>query len=283
LFTDHDKETEHNSLSELHNESSKETNHNSHSGLKSDEFTTTHNDNVRNKIMTQTDVAQGDTTVSRSTENNAATADLFSSPQDQGLSPTELGINVVNPENFQSPDNMGVREMELQNDARFQTTTQQDISGSTSTNNEGKSHTSKESHSRVDENDVLKNEATTSTEMTGDNDLSSRANDGQHMTAHNNLRSRGRDGSEMEANNDLSSRGRVANHSSGENNLGSSAMNETSMERFEDLNMWDTLQAFWDLYSDRIAMEIDNRLIHLFLNMKINRFVDYRMNSQEYL
>jgi len=67
------------------------------------------------------------------------------------------------------------------------------------------------------------------------------------------------------------------------NNLGAKAQNNTFVERFEDLNMSSVLTEFYNLFKDRLMLEIDNRMLPYYLNMKINRFVDFRMNTKKYL
>lgn len=70
---------------------------------------------------------------------------------------------------------------------------------------------------------------------------------------------------------------------SAENNVGAHAVNDTGHERQETLDMGKVLQSFYDLFKDRLIMELDNRLLPYFLNMKISRFVDHRMDRREYL
>lgn len=68
-----------------------------------------------------------------------------------------------------------------------------------------------------------------------------------------------------------------------DNNVGAAAKNDTGIERFEDLDISDVLQNFYDLFHDRLLMELDNRMLPYFLNMKIARFHDHRIDRKEYV
>lgn len=68
-----------------------------------------------------------------------------------------------------------------------------------------------------------------------------------------------------------------------ENNVGSKAQNDTGHERQETLDVSDVLRSFYDIFKDRLMMEIDNRMLPYFLNMKISRFVDHNIDRKEYV
>lgn len=68
-----------------------------------------------------------------------------------------------------------------------------------------------------------------------------------------------------------------------ENNLGAKAANNTGHEREETLDIAKILDSFYSTFKPRLMMEIDNRMIPYFLNMKIARFVDHRIGRKEYL
>lgn len=69
----------------------------------------------------------------------------------------------------------------------------------------------------------------------------------------------------------------------GENNVGAKVGNDTGTERQEVLDIVGTLQSFYDLFKDRLLMELDNSMLPYFLNMKISRFTDHRIDRKEYV
>lgn len=68
----------------------------------------------------------------------------------------------------------------------------------------------------------------------------------------------------------------------GDNNVGGKAANDTGHERQETLDTSGVLQSFYDIFKDRLIMEIDNRMLPYYLNMKIARFQDHRIHRKEY-
>lgn len=68
-----------------------------------------------------------------------------------------------------------------------------------------------------------------------------------------------------------------------ENNVGARARNDTGHERQETLDTSAVLQSFYNLSKDRLLMEIDNRMLPYYLNMKIARFTDHRIDRKEYV
>lgn len=68
-----------------------------------------------------------------------------------------------------------------------------------------------------------------------------------------------------------------------ENNVGAKAENDTGIQRQETLDMSGVLQSFYDIFKDRLFMELDNRLLPYFLNMKISRFTDHATGRKEYV
>ena len=68
----------------------------------------------------------------------------------------------------------------------------------------------------------------------------------------------------------------------GENNVGAKVGNDTGTERNETLDTASVLQSFFNIFKERLLMEIDNRMLPYFLNMKIARFTDHRMGREYY-
>ena len=66
------------------------------------------------------------------------------------------------------------------------------------------------------------------------------------------------------------------------NNVGGKATNETGIERNETLDIAGILKSFYDLFSEDLLMKIDNRMSPYFLNFKIARYTDHRLNRKEY-
>lgn len=71
--------------------------------------------------------------------------------------------------------------------------------------------------------------------------------------------------------------------SQGENNIGAKVGNDTGTEREETLDTSKALQDYYDLTKDRLLLEIDNRMLPFYLNMKIARFTDHRIGRKEYV
>lgn len=69
----------------------------------------------------------------------------------------------------------------------------------------------------------------------------------------------------------------------GENNVGAKAMNDSGKVREETLDTSGVLQSFYNLFKDRLLMELDNLMLPYFLNMKISRFTDHRIDRKEYV
>lgn len=69
----------------------------------------------------------------------------------------------------------------------------------------------------------------------------------------------------------------------GENNVGAKVANDTGTEREETLNIADVLTTLYDISKDRLLMELDNRMLPFYLNMKIARFKDHRIGRNEYV
>lgn len=68
----------------------------------------------------------------------------------------------------------------------------------------------------------------------------------------------------------------------GDNNVGAKVGNDTGAEREETLDMSGVLQSFYNIFKDRLIMELDNRMLPYFLNMKIARFTDHRIDRMNY-
>lgn len=68
----------------------------------------------------------------------------------------------------------------------------------------------------------------------------------------------------------------------GENNLGARTANDNEVERYETLDIVGVLKNFKDLYSDTLMLELDNRMLPYYLNMKISRFKDHRIGREYY-
>lgn len=68
----------------------------------------------------------------------------------------------------------------------------------------------------------------------------------------------------------------------GENNVGAKVGNDTGHERQEVLDIVGTLQSFYNLFKDRLLMELDNSMLPYYLNMKISRYKDHRIGRVEY-
>lgn len=68
----------------------------------------------------------------------------------------------------------------------------------------------------------------------------------------------------------------------GENNVGARAKNDTGHEREETLDISGVLQNFYNIFKERLFMELDNRMLPYYLNMSIARFKDHRINRKEY-
>lgn len=68
-----------------------------------------------------------------------------------------------------------------------------------------------------------------------------------------------------------------------ENNVGAKTKNDSEHERQETLDVAGVLQSFYDIFKDRLLMEIDNRMLPYYLNMKIARFTDHRIGRKEYV
>lgn len=68
-----------------------------------------------------------------------------------------------------------------------------------------------------------------------------------------------------------------------EEDVGAHAINDTGIERQETLDISGVLQSFYDLFKDRLMMELDNRMLPYFLNMRISRFTDHKIGRKEYI
>lgn len=68
----------------------------------------------------------------------------------------------------------------------------------------------------------------------------------------------------------------------GENNIGAKVGNDTGHEREETLDVAGVLQSFYNLFKERLINELDNYMLPYYLNMKIARFTDHRINRKEY-
>jgi len=206
---------------------------------------TTHQVDNEKSLINQ-DAITSNSIISRDTTNNVDINDTFLSPQDQGVKPSTQSTNVLGEEiitkdfekkdNFQNPDNMGVKEI-INNaiNADFTTTTNVVNSANTSTSSNNTAGTTKSNQ--------------------------------QNLIQGESVNANVQDSTIKEVN----------------NNLGAKAQNNTFVERFEDLNMSSVLTEFYNLFKDRLMLEIDNRMLPYYLNMKINRFVDFRMNTKKYL
>lgn len=75
----------------------------------------------------------------------------------------------------------------------------------------------------------------------------------------------------------------VGSEHAADNNVGAKMDVDTGHERFEDLDVANVLQTFYDTLKGRLLQEIDNRLLPYFLNMKISRFTDHRIGRKEYV
>jgi len=213
----------------------KESYHDSHNLISSDDSKNTSNKNDRNKIAQSRINATGDNLNSRSTDNSTTVNDGYASPQNQGVLPSAQSDEIMNLNNFQSPDNMGVRGVIPNGDKKYSTDTNINIEGSTGTISEGRSHFGKEFDNRVSEDDYLDVDTKFSSKIEGNN------------------------------------------------NIGTKKGFETGVERFEDLDISGVLQNFYDLFSDRILMEIDNRMLPFYLNIKISRFKDFSSGTKKYI
>lgn len=218
-----------------HSNDGRETYHDSLNKLNTSDKKYTQQDNTRNKIMEENSGTGSDTTDGRTTSNTTNIQDNFLSPQDQGVTPSKQSDKVMNRNDFQSPDNMGVEEVSPHGNPSFTTATTNTFEGDTSTVKEGRTSTSRDLHNRVDEKDYVESNDTTESAVQG------------------------------------------------ENNVGSKATNDTGHERQETLDMSGVLQSFYNIFKDTLLMEIDNRMIPYFLNMRIARFTDHRIDRKEYI
>lgn len=218
-----------------HSNDERETKHDNLNKVGTGSEQYTQHDNTRNKIIEENAGVGSDTTDGRTTSNTTEIQDTFLSPQDQGVLPSSQSDKIMNrTSGFQTPDNMGVEEVKPNGDAKFTTATTNNFGGDTSTVKEGRTSTSKDTHTRVDERDFLEGNET------------------------------------------------FASDTVAENNVGGRAKNDTGVAREEVLDMSGVLQSFFDLFKERLIMELDNRMLPYFLNMKIARFTDHRIEREFY-
>ena len=287
VASDSQHETTHDNTNATGTHEQRETGHESKSKTATDEARHTRHDNTRNKIHETHEAAQGDTLNNRTTDNTIDVQDTFLSPQNQGVTPSTQSSNVLNrPPNgvLQSPDNMGVSEM-VNNGSNGMFTTNTGVlnSGTTSTISEGRTRTNQAADTRVDERDYLEEHTNTGSDLEAHHDLNSKAVQGSEINAGNDLTGRATQGSEMRGNNDMGGRAQTHEDKEGHNDIGTEAQQNTHHERFQDLDISGVLQEFYDLFNERLMQELDNRLMPLFLNMKIARFVDHRTGRGHYV
>lgn len=250
--SDDERQTYHDSLNHVQTNDERDTQHESKSKLNTGDERLTDHDNTRNKIHEATDSAGSSTANSRSTNNTTTVVDVFLSPQNQGVTPSSQSANVMNHGGgFERPENHGVAEVTPNGNPGFTTNTSNTFEGSTDTNAEGTTVTNREGHSRVDERDYVRGRGTTTSETEGQNNVTANAKNASEKGA--------------------------------ENNVGAKARNETGHERQETLDIADVLQNFYNLFKDHLMLAIDNRMLPYFLNMKISRFTDHRIDRKEYI
>lgn len=68
-----------------------------------------------------------------------------------------------------------------------------------------------------------------------------------------------------------------------ENNIGAKAKNDSGIERTETLDMSNVLKNFFDLYKERLIIEIDNRMLPYYLNMGIARYKNHKIDRKNYI
>jgi len=262
------RESYHDSLNKTNTADSRETYHDSLNTLSTDDEKFTQQDNTRNKISEENSGSGSDTVNSRSTSNTTNVNDMFQSPQDQGVLPSRQSADLMNRTNdFQDPSNMGVEELSPNGNPAFTTVTQNNFEGNTDTNSEGRTSTTRDSHNRVDERDYLESNNTVRSGIEGQNNVGAKSGNTSYIEGENNVG------------------GKTGNTSliEGHNNVGGNAENNTGHERDEVLDISGVLQNFYDLFGERLMMEIDNRMLPYFLNMKIARFTDHRIGRKEYV
>jgi hypothetical protein len=242
----------HDSHNKLETGDNRENYHDSHNKLNTGDRKFTKQDNTRNKISEQNDGVSSQTIDGRTTSNTTNVQDVFNSPQDQGILPSSQSESIMNRDNeFQDPSNMGVEELTPNGNPNFTTMTQNSFEGSTDTNKEGRQNTSKDFHNRTDENDYIGADETTTSDIEGINNIGAKTGSNSNTQ--------------------------------GINNIGAKVENDTLHLREEVLDISAVLQNFYDLFSERLLMEIDNRMLPYFLNMRIARFNDHRIGRKEYV
>ena len=200
--------------------------------------------------------------------NTNSVTDLFVSPQNQGVTPTDSSTGVE-----------GEEGVLFTGEGRFTTNTSRDTTGVSDDFEEISSNTSQEDSGNV----II--EGQTNVKMDDTNRVYNMDFIDGSTKNDSNLKSGKGLEVDVKSNTDLNtSTGLDVNTTTNTDlnnriNLGARAKNYTGLESYENLDKSNTFKNFYDMNKDRVMLELDNRMYPLYLQVYLNVHEDFRNNE----
>jgi hypothetical protein len=254
--------TNHDSISNVGQGTTQATTHTSDSNVGVSTNTNTNQNNIEARDMNTSNTHNTDTTNAIGNTNERNVNDVFLSPQDLGVKPT-TDTTAQNGNTFEPlTHDIGINAVAYEPNADFTTQTNTNIMGNTNTTTDGASRTSSNASTGVNETDNIN----TSNSV------------GNTSSATENLTNANSSVSNTEATETVKNANTVNSNTASTEQVGIDNRHNTEQNRKEDLNLMTTLQAYYNLTSNNLFMQLDTMLYTFYLNSSIARNYNFINN-----